>query len=58
MAGAEGQAVRTTLWLIRTGNCWHETPHWTMGRGSRWPQLWEQEEKSCQGQGNPELALG
>lgn len=41
MAGVEDQAVRIILWLMRTGNCWHETPHWTMGKGSRWPQLWE-----------------
>lgn len=43
MSGVEGQAERIILWLMRTGNCWHETPHWTMGRSSRWPQFWEQE---------------
>lgn len=39
MAGTKGQAVRTILWLMRTGNCWHEAPYCTMSRGSRWPQL-------------------
>lgn len=32
MAGIEGQAVRTILWLMRTGNCWLEALHQTMGR--------------------------
>lgn len=39
MAGTKGQAVRTILWLMRTGNCWHEAPYCTMSRGSMWPQL-------------------
>lgn len=56
MAGVEGQAVRIILWLMRTGNCWHETPHWTMGRGSRWPPSWEQEE-SRPGRGLKGLSL-
>lgn len=37
MAGTEGQAVKTILWLMRTENCWHEAPYWTMSRGSQWP---------------------
>ena len=41
-AGMEGQAVRTILWLMRTGNCWLEAPHWTLGRGSH-----EQAKKPC-----------
>lgn len=25
MTGVAGQEVRTILWLMRIGNCWHET---------------------------------
>lgn len=42
-----GPGCENHLWLMRTGNCWHEALHWTTGRGFRWPQLWGGEEKSC-----------
>lgn len=55
MAGMEGQAVRTILWLLRTGNCWPEAPHWTMGKGAHsGPQLWGQVENPMDTSGNGE----
>lgn len=56
MAGIEGQAVRTILWLMRTGNCWLEALHWTMGRGSWWATAWGTGRKTLilVGTGNPD----
>lgn len=46
-----GPGSENHLWLMRTGNCWHEALHWTMGGGFRWPQLWGWEEKPCPSMG-------
>lgn len=59
MAGIEGQAVRTILWLMRTGNCWLEALHWTMGRGSWWATAWGTGRKTLilVGTGNPDTVF-
>lgn len=52
--------MRTILWLMRTGCCWLEAPHWTVGRASQWASALDTGRKTLQtlvGMVNPDMAL-